>query len=79
MHTIEPPEHIEWELTSGPLLGTAGYQLKAIEGGTDFTYYGTAETKGIMRLFSPIIQFFSKKLFQKDVENLKRILESNTP
>jgi len=73
-----PPEHIGWELTSGPLLGNAGYKLKAIEEGTDFTYYGTAEMKGIMRFFSPIIQFFSNKLFQKDVQNLKRILESNT-
>ena len=75
----DPPEHIEWELTSGPLLGNAGYKLKAIDGGTDFTYYGTAKLAGIMRLFSPIIQFLSNKLFQKDVENLKRILESNTP
>jgi len=75
----EPPEHIEWELTSGPLLGNAGYKLKAIDDGTDFTYYGTARLKGIMRFISPILQFLSNRLFQKDVENLKKILESDAP
>jgi len=75
---IDPPEYIEWELAT-PILGSAGYKLKAIDEGTDFTFYGIAKLKGITRLISPILQFVVHRQSQKNAENLKRILESNTP
>ena len=45
----------------------------------DFTYHGIAKLNGIIRLVSPIIQFISNRQYQKNAENLKRILESNQP
>ena len=75
---IDPPEYIEWELAT-PILGSAGYKLKAIDEGTDFTFYGIVKLKGITRLISPILKFVVNRQSQKNAENLKRILESNTP
>ncbi len=75
---LDSPVNIEWEWTSG-IPASAGYKLKTTDEGTDFTFYGTTTDKGITRFISPIIQFVFNRQLQKNAENLKKILESNTP
>ena len=69
-------ESAEWELTSGPFLGSGGYQLEVIDGGTRFTLLSDVEPAGVYKLLGPLFGWMGQRRNQADVEKLREILES---
>lgn len=61
----------------GTLSGTVTYTLEPVEAGTKFTYEADYEIPfGILgKIISPLILWYGRKEFEKDLENLKDILE----
>ena len=73
---IVPGELVVWKLLNGPVLGTGGYRLAPVEGGTEFTLLGDVKPTGFYRLLGPLFAWMGRRRNQADVEKLKAILES---
>jgi hypothetical protein len=69
-------ERASWELTSGPFLGSGGYRLVSVDGGTQFTLLSDVEPAGVYKLLGPIFAWVGRRRNQADVEKLREILES---
>ncbi|UCG23840.1 MAG: SRPBCC family protein [Chloroflexota bacterium] len=71
-----PYESIDWELLGGPFVGTGGYRVKPVEGGTQFTLVSGVEPSGAYKLLGPLFAWMGRRRNQADVEKLRAILES---
>jgi hypothetical protein len=71
-----PGERVEWVFLNGPFLGQGGYDLKPVEGGTQFTLLAEIEPAGVYKLLGPLFGWMGRRRNQADVEKLKEILES---
>jgi hypothetical protein len=76
IETYMPGQRVEWQLLNGPFLGRGGYQLKPVEGGTEFTLLAEIEPAGIYKLLGPLFRWMGQRRNQADVEKLRDILES---
>ncbi len=66
-----------WKFMSGPFTGNESYTLEFAPGGTKFLHAAELRPKGLLRLLTPIAGGMFAKQSQKNLQNLKRILESD--
>jgi hypothetical protein len=71
-----PGESVDWKLLNGPFLGSGGYRLVPVEGGTQFTLVADVEPSGVYKLLGPLFAWMGRRRNQADVEKLREILES---
>ena len=71
-------ERVDWDLLNGPIKGSGGYRLVAVEGGTQFTLVANVEPTGLYKLMGPLFGWMGRRRNQADVEKLRDILESTT-
>ena len=74
--SYEPGVSVEWEFTSGPLLGRGGYRLVPVDGGTEFTLLADIEPASWLKYLGPVFTWIGRRQNQNDVEKLRGILES---
>jgi len=74
--SYHPGERVDWELLNGPFLGSGGYRLTPVDGGTEFTLVADVEPTGIYKLLGPLFAWMGRRRNQADVEKLRDILES---
>lgn len=65
-----------WNLTSGPIAGVGGYICEPEGVGTSFTLEARIQPTGAFRLMGPVFGMLGRRQNRRDVEKLKRILES---
>jgi hypothetical protein len=73
---IAPGTSVDWELIGGPIAGTGGYRLEAVDGRTRFTLVADVAPKGLLRLLGPLFGRMGRRHNLADVEKLRSILES---
>jgi len=71
-------ERVDWDLLNGPIKGSGGYRLLAVEGGTQLTLVANVEPTGMYKLLGPLFGWMGRRRNQADVEKLRDILESTT-
>ncbi len=64
-----------WKFISGPFAGNESYTLEFTPGGRRFMHVAELQPKGLLRL-PPIASGMFAKQSRKNLQNLKRILES---
>jgi len=74
---LVPFKQVEWEFIKGPFKGRGGYRLEAVEAGTRFTLMADIKPLGAMKLLGPLFYWIGRHSNQKDVETLRRIMESS--
>ena len=75
--TYEENRHATWDLISGPLVGTGGYLVEIVEGGTKFTLEAHVRMPGVIGfLMGPIVKLIGDKMNKADVANLKMVIEN---
>jgi hypothetical protein len=74
--SYDPGVSVEWEFTSGPLLGRGGYRLVPVDGGTEFTLLADIEPATWLKYLGPVFTWIGRRQNQNDVEKLRDILES---
>ncbi len=72
----EEPRRVAWRFTSGPFTGNDGYALESTPGGTRLTHAAELQAQGLWRLITFVAGGMFAKQAQNDLQNLKRILES---
>ena len=72
----EEPRRVEWQFTSGPFTGNDGYTLESTPGGTRLTHAAELQAHGLWRLLTLVAGGIFAKQARNDLQNLKRILES---
>lgn len=68
---------VDWEFTSGPLLGRGGYRVAPVESGTQFTLVADVKPSGWLKLLGPVFSWIGRRQNQNDVEKLRDILEAS--
>jgi hypothetical protein len=76
VESFVPGESIDWELLGGPFVGTGGYRVVPVEGGTQFTLVADVEPSGAYKLLGPLFAWMGRRQNQADVEKLREILDS---
>ena len=72
----QPHRKIAFRIIKGPIPFQGIYLFKAVPGGTKFTFTAWAETKGISKLFDPIVNRMGRKQYERDLATLKTVLEA---
>ncbi len=65
-----------WRFISGPFTGNESYTLESMPAGTNFMHAAELQPRGLLGLLTPIAGGMFAKQSQKNLQNLKRILES---
>ena len=74
---LEDNMHATWDLLTGPIVGTGGYLVEEVEGRTRFTLEAHVKMPGFIGwLMSPVVYYLGNKMNKADVQNLKKVLES---
>lgn len=73
---FDAPNRASWRFTSGPMSGKGGYILAAAGSGTSFTWTGDVQAKGVRRMLEPLMGPMFRRQVRKELQALKRILES---
>ena len=73
---FEESRRAVWKFISGPFAGNQNVTLESTPGGTKFMHVAELRPKGLLRLLTPIASGMFAKQWQKNLQNLKRILES---
>ncbi|MDQ2934529.1 MAG: SRPBCC family protein [Chloroflexota bacterium] len=73
---FEPNRRLVWRSTSAPIPFQVGVDFTPVDGGTRVDSTWAWEPKGLLRLASPILDLMFKRAMQKDVENLRVLMEA---
>lgn len=73
---FEPNRKIAFEVESGTLLYTIDYLMESVSSATRFTYASLAEINGLLKLVQPLMVIAAKRVIDRDLGRLKRILEA---
>ena len=71
-----PPSRFSLHVVEGPIRYSVEHALEALDGRTRVTFVGRGETKGVPRLMHGAVRRAVERQFVKDLELLKRNLES---
>jgi len=74
----EPNEKMTIEQRTGPVPFKATYLYHPANGGTHFKMQIEAEKKGVFRIASPLVRKQLKTQFEKNLSNLKGMLEKTS-
>lgn len=72
----EEPRRTGWKFISGPFAGNESYTLEPKHGGTRFSHVAELQPKGLLGLLTPIARGMFVNQSRKNLQNLKRLLES---
>ncbi|MBA3383240.1 MAG: SRPBCC family protein [Actinobacteria bacterium] len=72
----EPPRRFSLRVVEGPIRYSVEHALEALDGRTRVTFVGRGETRGVPRLMQGAVRRAVERQFVKDLEALKRTLES---
>ena len=72
----EPPNRFSLHSVEGPITYTVEHALEAVDGGTRVTLTARGETNRVPRLMLGTVRRTIERQFVKDLETLKRRLES---
>lgn len=73
---VDPPETIIIEAELGPIRPTGRFEFKDADGGTLVSVSVDPNAVGIFRALSPLIARRARRLWEKRLRRMKRILES---
>ena len=71
----QPSRKMSFRVITGPIPFQGSYLFETVPGGTKFTFSAWAETKGLSKLFDPVINRMGKKQYERDLATLKTVLE----
>lgn len=71
----EPSHRMSFRVITGPIPFQGSYLFETAPGGTKFTFSAWAETKGLSKLFDPIVNRMGQKQYERDLATLKAVLE----
>lgn len=72
----QPHNKMAFRVITGPIPFQGAYLFESVPGGTKFTFSAWAETKGISKLFDPIVNRMGRKQYERDLATLKTVLET---
>jgi uncharacterized protein YndB with AHSA1/START domain len=72
----EPPRRFSLRVVEGPIRYSVEHALEAFDGRTRITLVGRGEARGVPRLMQGAVRRAVERQFVKDLELLKRTLES---
>ena len=72
----EPPHRFSLRVIEGPIEYAVEHALEAADGRTLITFVGRGETRRVPRLMQGAVRRAVERQFVKDLEELKRLLES---
>ncbi len=72
----DPPKRFSLRSVEGPITYAVEHALEAVDGGTRMTLTGRGETNRVPRLMLGTVRRTIERQFVKDLETLKRRLES---
>ena len=72
----DPPNRFSLHVVEGPIRYSVEHALEAVDGRTRVRFIGRGETKGVPRLMLGTVRRTMERQFVKDLELLKRNLES---
>jgi hypothetical protein len=72
---FQPNHKMAFKVIKGPMLFEASYSFVPVKNGTELTFQAWAQTKGISRLFDPLVNWMGNKQYERDLGNLKSVLE----
>ena len=72
----QPSHKMAFRVITGPIPFHGSYLFESVPGGTKFTFSAWAETKGISKLFDPIVNRMGQKQYERDLATLKTVLET---
>ncbi|HZO07596.1 MAG TPA: SRPBCC family protein [Solirubrobacterales bacterium] len=75
----EPDRLFALKMIEGPLPLDARIEFEPAGGGTHFTFTGSGEPSGMMRLAGPLLVRTLKRQFAEHCEHLKEVLEADSP
>ena len=70
-----PNKRITQESRSGPVPFTVRWELEPISGGTRVKVIAEAQPKGLIRFFGPLMMSIRKRQFERDLANMKKLIE----
>lgn len=77
---LKTNERFAFSMTSdGPIDCDAHFDLQPVVGGTRITLDGAARLKGTWRLLRPLIAIELRRETKKELETLKRLIETEAP
>jgi len=74
-----PNQRFTAKSTSGPFQLEVDYTLQPVDGGTRLATVYRGESRGFFKLAEPVIVRLAKKHFETAAENLKALLEAESP
>jgi uncharacterized protein YndB with AHSA1/START domain len=72
----EPPRQFSLRVVEGPIRYSIEHALEPLDGRTRVTFVGRGEARGVPRLMQGAVRRAVERQFVKDLELLKRTLES---
>lgn len=72
----QPSQKMAFRVITGPIPFQGSYIFEPVQDGTKFTFTAWAETKGLSKLFDPIVSRMGKKQYERDLATLKTVLET---
>lgn len=73
----DPPRRFSLHVVEGPLEYAVEHALESVDGRTRITFVGRGETRRVPRLMQGAVRRAVEHQFVKDLETLKRTLESS--
>ena len=72
----QPGQKLGFRIIKGPIPFQASYVLEPVKGSTKLIFHAWAKTKGITKLFDPLINRMGQKQYERDLATLKTVLET---
>ena len=73
----DPPRRFSLHVVEGPIEYAVEHALEAVDGRTRITFVGRGETRRVPRLMHGAVRRAVERQFVRDLETLKRTLESS--
>ncbi|MBK8904761.1 MAG: SRPBCC family protein [Anaerolineaceae bacterium] len=74
----QPSHKIGFRVVKGPIPFDATYIFESVKGGTKLSFAAWAETKGVSKLFDPLVNRMGQKQYERDLAALKAVLEAES-
>lgn len=72
----QPDHKMAFRVITGPIPFHGAYLFEPVAGGTKFTFSAWAKTKGLSKLFDPLVNRMGRKQYERDLAALKAVLET---
>lgn len=73
----QPSHKMAFRIIKGPIPFQASYAFESVHGGTKLSFKAWAETKGVSKLFDPLVNRMGQKQYERDLATLKAVLETD--